>query len=95
MVCVRRIQQQATQSRYYNRGAKQLQPLRVEDQVHFQTSYGPKPGSLLQSWNYRRYPPPPLLPAHVIPQKQEIPYLSPSGSVQQPDLPSVQEHHDD
>ena len=35
----------------------ELQPLRVEDQVHFQTSYGPKPGSLLQSWNYRRYPP--------------------------------------
>ena len=50
MAYVRWIQQQATQSRYYNRGAKQLQPLRVGDQVHFQTSYGPKPGSLLQSW---------------------------------------------
>ena len=50
MAYVWRIQQQATKSRYYNRGAKQLQPLRVQDQVHFQTSYCSKPGSLLQSW---------------------------------------------
>ena len=49
MASVRRIQQEATQSRYYSRGAKQLQPLRVGDLVHIQTRYGPKPGSLPQS----------------------------------------------
>ena len=32
---------------YYNRGAKQLQPLKVGDQEQIQTRNGPKPGSLL------------------------------------------------
>lgn len=49
MASVRRIQQKATKSRYNNRGAKQLQPVKVGNQVHIQTRYGPKPGSLPQS----------------------------------------------
>ena len=46
MARVRRIQQQATQNLYYNRGAKQMQPLKVGDQEQIQTRNGRKTGSL-------------------------------------------------